>query len=471
MVIIYIMSYSNRILVVDDEHSMREMVSILLRRHGYEVITANSGSEAIALFESGEQFDLIVTDLLMDHGGGIEVLSAVKAGKSGSEVIVVTAFGTAESAVEAMKKGAFDYVTKPFNVDEFIIIVRQALERRALIRENLDLKARVRGEFSFNDIVCRSHAMKEVIAVCRKVADSPSTVLISGESGTGKEIVARAIHFASNRAQKPFVAVNCGALPEQLMESEMFGHEKGAFTGADKDKDGLFRAGNNGTVFLDEIGELPPPLQVKMLRVLQERVVRPVGASTEEPVNVRLIAATNQDLKEQVKKGLFRTDLFYRLNVINVMLPVLSERKEDIPLLIEHLLVRLSQEQGTPRLTVTQGALRILLQHDYPGNVRELANMLERAAILTSSDKIDVEDLPKEIISPLAAKSQLLTLPEQGLNIEDTLQSIEQDLINQALERSKGNRTKAALLLGISFRSFRYRLSKLGMSANGSSDN
>jgi two-component system response regulator PilR (NtrC family) len=329
------MASRTRIMVVDDERSMREMLSILLKRHGYAVTSASSGNKAIAILEGGEQFDVVITDLMMDRGSGLEVLEAVKRTSPDCEVIVITAFGTTETAVEAMKKGAYDYIAKPFNVDEFLIVLRQALERRTLIRENLHLKARVKGKYRFEDIVGRSPAMKEVIAICRKVADSGSSVLISGESGTGKEVAARAIHFGGPRADKPFVPINCGALPEQLMESEMFGHVRGAFTGATEDKQGLFKAADGGTVFLDEVGELPQPLQVKLLRVLQDRSVRPVGASIETPIDVRVISATNRNIEELVDTGRFRTDLYYRLNVIAIAIPRLRERSEDIPQLID----------------------------------------------------------------------------------------------------------------------------------------
>jgi two-component system response regulator PilR (NtrC family) len=464
-------SDSAHILVIDDERSMREMISILLKRHGYRVTTANSATDAAKHFDAGELFDLIITDLLMDNGGGIEVIEEVKQRNLPCEVIVITAFGTAESAVEAMKKGAFDYVTKPFNVDEFIIILRQALERRALIQENIDLRARVRGEYKFADIVGRSQVMKEVVSFARKVADSIATVLISGESGTGKEVVARAIHFAGSRSDDPFIAVNCGALPEQLMESELFGHLKGSFTGATANQEGLFRAAGRGTIFLDEIGELPPPLQVKMLRVLQERVVRPVGATAETGVEARVIAATNQDLDTMVKENRFRKDLYYRLNVITMEIPPLRKRKEDVPLLIDHFLSRISSAHGSPPKRVTQNALKALSGYSYPGNVRELANILERAATLTSSDNIDGDDLPPEVNKWASTKaSELPTLPEEGFDLEAVLKRIEEDLINQALSRTGGVRTRAASLLGISFRSLRYRLSKLGMMSDDESE-
>lgn len=455
---------SAHILVIDDEQSMREMISILLKRHGYSVSTANSATDAAGLFDQGEQIDLVVTDLLMDRGGGIEVIEEVKKRQLACEVIVITAFATAESAVEAMKKGAFDYVTKPFNVDEFMIIVRQALERRALIQENIDLRARVRGEYRFADIVGRSEAMKEVVSFARKVADSVATVLLSGESGTGKEVVARAIHFAGPRSKEPFVAVNCGALPEQLMESELFGHLKGSFTGATANQEGLFRAAGRGTIFLDEIGELPPPLQVKMLRVLQERTVRPLGETAEIPVEARVIAATNQDLEKMVKESLFRKDLYYRLNVIHMEIPPLRKRKEDIPLLVEHFLQRISSDHNMPVRRLTTEAAKRLAGYTYPGNVRELANLLERTVTLTATDEIDVDDLPDELSRwGGAVASEFPTLPDEGFDLAQVLTKIERDLINQALARTDGVRTKAASLLGISFRSLRYRLSKLGL--------
>jgi two-component system response regulator PilR (NtrC family) len=453
-----------RILVVDDERSMRDMVSILLKRNGFEVVTARSGSQAISLFDQGERFDVIVTDLVMDRGGGIDVLKAVKERALQTEVIVFTAFGSPETAVEAMKLGAFDYLSKPFNVDEFLIIVHHAVEHRELIRENIDLRARVKGEYRYADIIGRSEAIRDTVALCQKVADSPATVLVSGESGTGKELVARAIHFSGPRAENPFIPVNCGALPEHLMESELFGHVKGAFTGAYDNKDGLFMAADKGTVFLDEIGELPLSLQVKLLRVLQDKQVRPVGASQEVPVDVRVVAASNRDLAEQVKVGAFRADLFYRLNVISIRIPPLRERQEDIPLLAEHLLEKLSFEYGLPAKKISREAMLRLLQYRFPGNVRELANILERASTLAATDQIEPGDLPPEVASAVRDEDSLLTLPDEGVALDTVLESLERSLLNQALARTGGARTKAAELLGISFRSLRYRLSKHGIS-------
>lgn len=466
------MTQKPHILVVDDEVSMRDMVSILLKRHGYEVTTANSGKQVSELLVQKKEFDLVVTDLLMDHGGGIEVLMEVKETLPNTEVIVFTAFGTPETAVEAMKQGAFDYITKPFNVDEFLIVVRQALEHRTLKQENVSLRAQIRGEYKFADIVGRSAAIKNVITICQKVADSPATVLIFGESGTGKEVVARAIHFSGIRSDKPFVAVNCGALPEQLMESELFGHLKGAFTGALENKEGLLLAADTGTVFLDEIGELPMPLQVKLLRILEDRMVRPVGSSKEIPVDLRVIAATNRNLAESVKNGEFRKDLYYRLNVLNVHLPPLREREEDVPLLVDHLLNRLAARLGQSRPQVSSEVMRILMRYDYPGNVRELANILERAITLASSDHIIIDDLPPEVVDSNAVEiNKLLSLPPNGVNLEDALEDVERNLINQALVRTGGIRTKAASILGVSFRSFRYRLNKLGIVVDDETNN
>jgi len=412
-----------------------------------------------------QRFDLVITDLLMDRGGGLEVLSAVKAADPSAEVIVITAFGTTETAVEAIKRGARDYITKPFGVDEFLIVVGQALEHRKLVRENMELRARVRGEFTFADIIGRSAAMRRVIDLCRKVADSGASVLVTGESGTGKELIARAIHHGGPRAAGPFVAVNCGALPEPLMESELFGHVKGAFTGATDDKPGLFRAAEGGTLFLDEVGELPLTLQVKLLRALNDRSVRPVGGEEEHQVDVRLVSASNRDLAEAVDQGAFRSDLYYRLNVIQVALPPLRERREDIPLLALALLARLAAETGSRARPISQAALRILVDHHWPGNVRELANVLERAVTLADGERIEARDLPAEIAvaGRRVGERSAIDLPGDGIDLEAALAGVERNLVEQALERTGGNRTAAAELLGITFRSLRYRLPKLGI--------
>lgn len=464
------MSAKARILLVDDERSMREMVSILLKRHGFEVTAARSGRQAREILAQGTSYDLVITDLVMDRGGGLEVLSSVKEMDLGIEVIVFTAFGTPETAVEAMKMGAFDYIAKPFNVDEFMITVNQAIQHRALVRENENLRARVRGEFQFADIIGRSQAMAEVVALCRKVADSMAGVLLTGESGTGKEVMARALHFSSRRAEAPFLPINCGALPEQLMESELFGHIKGAFTGATQDKEGIFAAAKGGTIFLDEIGELPLALQVKLLRVLQEKTIRPVGASHEIPVDIRVTAATNRDLWAQTEAGDFRKDLYYRLNIIHIALPPLRDRKEDIPLLVEHLLDRLAAEYGSRAKRISQEAMRVLMAYDFPGNVRELSNVLERAFALSSDELIKPEDLPTSLVlTPSVPAPLSAVLPEDGIDLDAALADFEKSIIEQALARTSGVRTKAAEILGLSFRSFRYRLAKLGIDADDNS--
>ncbi len=459
---------SIRILVVDDERSVREMISILLAREGYEIVTAPNGDKAGALLEAGEHFDLVITDLAMDKGNGLQVLSAAIDRDPHCPVILITAFGTTESAVEAMKKGAHDYIEKPFNVDKFKLIVRNALDHRTLIRENIDLRARVRGEFYFADIIGRSEPMRKVIALCKKVSDSAATVHISGESGTGKEVVARAIHFDGPRTSEAFVAINCGALPEQLMESELFGHVRGAFTGATEDKPGLFEAAHGGTLFLDEIGELPLPLQVKLLRVLQEKKIRPVGGANEIPVDVRIISATNSDLQELVTQNRFRADLFYRLNVIQITMPPLRDRMEDIPLLVKIFLSQLQEQIGSRAKGIGNTAMRALMAYRYPGNVRELKNILERSATLASGEQVELDDLPPGILTDNRAPIKNGTaLPDSGVDLDATLASLERKLIEQALDRSEGAQKPAAELLGITVRSLRYRIDK---PENGSHD-
>ncbi len=462
------MSDGIRILVVDDERSVREMISILLAREGYDITTAPNGDKAETLLEAGERFDLVITDLAMDKGDGLQVLSAVKDRDPHCPVILVTAFGSTESAVEAMKKGAHDYIEKPFNVDKFKLIVRNAIDHRTLIRENIDLRARVRGEFYFADIIGRSEPMRKVIALCKKVSDSAATVHIGGESGTGKEVVARAIHFDGPRTSQSFVAVNCGALPEQLMESELFGHVRGAFTGATEDKPGLFEVAHGGTLFLDEIGELPLPLQVKLLRALQEKTIRPVGAASEIPVDVRIISATNNDLQELVTQNRFRADLFYRLNVIQIIMPPLRDRVEDIPPLVEIFLSQLVEQIGSRVKGIGNAAMRALMAYRYPGNVRELKNILERSATLASGEQIELDDLPPAILTDDQAPIQTgTTLPDDGVDLDATLAGLEKKLIAQALDRSQGAQKPAAELLGITVRSLRYRIDK---PENGSHD-
>ncbi len=453
-----------RVLVCDDEAGLREMLSILLRRQGYEVETAGGVREAVArLGGAPSPFDAVVTDLVMPDGSGMEVLQAARRRDPDTQVVMITAYATTERAVAAMRAGAYDYLQKPFENEALLATLEKALEHRALAAENRALREVIQRRWREGDLVGRSHAIERVRETIAKVADSAVNVLVTGESGTGKEVVARALHFRSRRAEGPFVAVNCGALPETLMESELFGHERGAFTGASSAKSGLVRAAHGGTLFLDEVGELPPALQVKLLRVLQERVVRPVGGAREHPVDVRVVAATNRDLQQAVAEGRFRSDLYYRLDVVRIHLPPLRERPEDVPLLAEHLLRRHAALQGRS-LRFSSEALRWLVRQDYPGNVRQLENLVQRAVALCEGDVIGVEDLQPETSAGASAPRGTLPEPREGFELDRWLADVEKELLLEALRRAGGVRTRAARLLGMSFRSFRYRLAKYGLS-------
>jgi two-component system response regulator PilR (NtrC family) len=454
-----------RILVCDDEAGLREMLGVLLRRAGYEVELIDGARPAIARLAQEPALDLVVCDLAMPDGSGMEVLSAAKRRDDALQVIMVTAFATTEQAVEAMRLGAYDYIQKPFKNNELLAQVDKALEKSSIVLENRALRAQVTGTFRVGNLIGKSPRMRGVMDLVQRVASGRASVLITGESGTGKEVVARALHDAGERAAQPFVSVNCGALPEALMESELFGHERGAFTGASARKEGLFRAAQGGTLFLDEVGELPTPLQVKLLRVLQERKVRPVGGTQELEVDVRVVAATNRDVEQAVRDGSFRQDLFYRLNVIRIALPPLRERREDIPPLAAHFLQKHSALERK-RLSFSPEALRLVTEQDYPGNVRELENMVERAVALASEPYVVRADLlgGLHVESELAGDAELPVLPAQGLDLDAHLGGIERHLLVQALERTGGNRTGAAKLLGTSFRSLRYRLVKYGLS-------
>ncbi len=450
-----------RILVVDDEPSMREFLEILLKRD-HEVSAAGDLAGALALASAGD-LDLVITDLRLGAHTGIELLQAVKARAPATEVVIVTAFATTENAIQAMKLGAYDYVLKPFKVDELKLVIGKALEHRALLAENRVLRHRVGRRAEEAEIIGRSPAMQEIRGLVEKVARASSTVLIAGESGTGKEVVARAIHQRGGRGT-PFVAINCGAIPEGLIESELFGHERGAFTGAVEAKPGLFEVAGSGTIFLDEVGELPPAVQVKLLRALQERRVRRVGGSSDLAVAARILAATNRDLGREVAAGRFREDLYYRLAVIPVRVPPLRERREDLPLFLDHYLDRFATELHRPRPALTPEAERLLLAHDYPGNVRELANVIERAVTLCDRDTITPSDLPPALRGrPEQALPQATALPDTGVDLQAHLDAIERRLLEQALERTGGVKTDAARLLSLTFRSLRYRLAKFGI--------
>jgi two-component system, NtrC family, response regulator PilR len=453
-----------KLLVVDDEPALRQMLTILLRRQGYQVVAVPGYAAAVeAIAEVPQPFPVVLCDLAMPDGSGLDVLTCAKQRAPSTEVILMTAHSTVQNAIDAMRAGAFNFVTKPFDPGELTVLVSRAMEKHELVSENSRLRAQA-GSVRKTGLIGRSVAMRKVFDLVARIADTKTTVLITGESGTGKERVARAIHDSSNRKNNPFLVINCGALPEQLMESELFGYEKGAFTGATGKHAGLVREADGGTLMLDEVGELPLSLQVKLLRVLQERKVRPVGAAHEISVDVRILAATNRDVEQDVRQGSFRQDLYYRLNVIRVELPSLRERKEDIPVLVEQFVNRFAQEMDKDVVGLTPDAIRALERYAFPGNVRELENMLERAVALAGARSIGLGDLPQEVSGLSASEGPgLLKLPEEGCNLDEVLGEVERRLILQALDRTGGVRTAAAQLLSVTFRSLRYRLAKHAM--------
>lgn len=464
-----------KILVVDDEESIREFLDIMLRKEGYEVSVASDGEEGQDFIKK-KVFDLVISDLQMPKMNGLELLKWTKQNYPDLTFIMITAFGTVESAVEAMKLGAHDYITKPFKLDEVRMVIANALHTRHLEQENRMLRKVVKATYSFQNLVGNSEAMHRIFELIKRVSQAPSNVLITGESGTGKEMVAKAIHFNGPLKDKPFVPVNCGAIPEALMESEMFGHKKGAFTSAIADKPGLFEKANGGTLFLDEIGELPLTIQVKLLRALQERVIRRVGANDDIKVDVRIIAATNRDLEKMVAEGTFRQDLYYRLNVIQIHLPPLRERKEDIPLLVEHFVKKFNERLGKNISGVSDEAMKLLTQYDYPGNIRELENIIERTMALEPGSVILPESLPPLVSSslgkvqaqPKTASGSLLHPEEieigpEGLDIDKILGQIEKEIVIKAIHAAGGVKKRAAKLLKITPRSMRYRCDKYGL--------
>ena len=457
-----------RVLVVDDEKSMRDLLAITLKKAGYDVTLAEGGEAAIAAIRR-DPFDAIITDLRMPKIDGLQVLRSAKDLSPDTAVIMVTAVASTETAVEAMKLGAYDYITKPFKLDEVNLIIKNALERKRLRDENQYLRKQLETQHSFENITGKSARMVEIFDTIRKIADSPSTVMLTGESGTGKELVARAIHFNSHRRDKPFVSVNCGAIPEGLMESELFGHVKGAFTGAVANKVGLFSAGEGGTLFLDEITEIPALLQVKLLRAIQVREIRRVGDTKDLKTDVRLIAASNRDLESAVKEGVMREDLFYRLNVLPIHLPPLRERREDIPLLVAHFLQKFSKDLGKDVRGVTAEALALLERYHWPGNIRELENVLERAIVMGAGEMLAVESLPASIryTGPERRGTGFLDIPDDGMDLEATLDEMESRYLQRALERTGGVQTKAADLLRMTFRQFRYKLQKHNLAKKG----
>jgi two-component system response regulator PilR (NtrC family) len=457
------------VLVVDDERSMREFLAICLRREGHQVSVAESGERALESL-AGAPADIVVTDLKMPGKvDGLGLLRGIRERGLDTEVIVVTAFATPETAIAAMKQGAYDYLTKPFKVDEINAVIHRALEKRALVEANVALREKVTGRYRLASLLGRSPQMQRVFELIGKIHSTRTSILVTGESGTGKELVARALHSEGNRAQKPFVAVNCGAIPEELMESELFGHRKGSFTGAIADKTGLFQQADGGILFLDEIGELSLGLQVKLLRALQERKVKPIGDTAETEVDVRVVAATNRELEEEVARGAFRSDLYYRLNVIEVRLSPLRQRREDIPLLIDHFVRRYAVEQEKRLSGVTADAMKVLQSYDYPGNVRELENIVEHAVTMAPGPRIDVGDLPRlrQTVATGASDGAEVAIPDDGFDLDRALADYERVIVLKALEQSGGVRKRAARLLGITFRSLRYRLAKLGLGDEG----
>jgi two-component system, NtrC family, response regulator PilR len=449
-----------RVLIVDDEKSMRDLLSITLEKEGYDVSSATGGEPAIEMLHR-DSVDVVITDLRMPKVDGLQVLRAAKEISPDTTVIMITAVASTESAVEAMKLGAYDYITKPFKLDEVNLIVRNALERKRLRDENLYLRRQLETQHRFENIIGKSSRITEVFDTIRKIADSPSTAMITGESGTGKELVARAIHFNSFRRDKPFVSVNCGAIPEGLMESELFGHLRGAFTGAVSNKVGLFSAAEAGTLFLDEITEIPPLLQVKLLRAIQLREIRRVGDTKDIKTDVRLIAASNRDLEGAVEEGVLREDLFYRLNVIPIQLPPLRDRREDIPLLVAHFMQKFGKELGKEVRGVAPEAMAVLERYHWPGNIRELENVLERAIVLGAGEMLGVDSLPESVRRERPVKGlDSVEIPEDGLDLEATLDAIEGRYLQRALDRTGGVQTKAAELLKMTFRQFRYKLQK-----------
>ena len=432
------------------------MLTEMLGREGYEVTAAADVDEALDLLAE-QGFDVVISDVRMPKKDGWEFLDALRERRENPVVVMMSAYGDADTALNVMRRGAYDYVSKPFTTDDLLLTLRKAEEREKLRRENVALREEVLREYSFENIIAKSPRMLEIFAVIRKIADYKTTVLITGESGTGKELIARELHFNSSRRDNPFVAINCGAIPGNLLESELFGHIKGSFTDAVRDKKGLFEMAHTGTLFLDEIGELPLALQVKLLRALQEEEIRRVGASTSTRVDVRIVAATVKDLPKEVKEGKFRDDLFYRLNVLSIHLPPLRERKEDVPILIEHFLDKYANKHGVKRPDVNKAAIQLLIDHPWPGNVRELENVIERSIIL-SDGEITPESLPSQVLDPRTSSDATDYRGENPFSLKHRVRLLEEELIRRALELSDANRTRAAKLLDISHRTLLYKM-------------
>jgi DNA-binding NtrC family response regulator len=447
-----------RILVVEDEEKLRRVVELQLTSAGFDVLKAGTAEEALPLLDRAE---LILTDLRLPGMSGLEMLELVQKQNTHAPVIVMTAFSSIETAVEAMKAGAFDFLPKPFSLDHLMTVVNKALEMSTLRNENRELKEQLGRRYEFDNIIGRSPHMQEIFATILRVAPSRATVLLAGESGVGKDLIARAIHFHSPRAQKPMVKINCTAIPENLMESELFGYEKGAFTGAQTSKPGKFEQADGGTVFLDEIGDVPGPVQVKLLRILQEREFERLGSNKTQHIDVRVIAATNQDLRRALEQGTFREDLYYRLNVVPMEIPPLRARKNDIPFLARHFVTKLAPESGTKVKSITEAAIDKLLEYDWPGNVRELENVIERSLVMAPGETLDASDIRLDMtLRPRAAVGGEFTLPA-GMSLDQ----YEQEIIKEALKKADGNKSQAARMLGLTRNALRYRLTQMGIEA------
>ena len=445
-----------RILVAEDEKTQRDLLEGFLKKEGFSVDAAANGREALQKLQ-GNLFDIVLIDYKMPEMDGLQTLKEIRRRYMDLPVVMMTAFGTVETAVASMKEGALDYLTKPIDLEELLIILQKVIERSSLIRENRELKAKLQERYTFASIVYGSPKMEEVMGLIARVAPSQATVLVLGESGTGKELIANAIHYASPRSGKPLIKVSCSAIPETLLESELFGHEKGAFTGAAQRRIGRFEEADSGTIFLDEIGDLSPGIQVKLLRILQEKEFQRLGSNVNLRTDVRVITATHRNLEEAVKKGLFREDLYYRLNVIPIHLPPLRERREDIPLLIDHFLKKYSKENQKSILDISREARALLLRYSYPGNVRELENIIERAVVLCRGDLITTRDLPFHLQE---GKSELSEFTKKEKGLPEALEEIEKDLIIKALHQHQWVQTKAAENLRISERVLRYKIKK-----------
>jgi two-component system response regulator AtoC len=450
-----------RILIVDDEENFRHMLSVILKKEKYDVETASNGEEGLKKI-SLSGFDQILCDIRMPQMDGMGFLREVQKIAVDATVIMMSAYGTMDIAIEAMKLGAYDYISKPFKPDEIILTLKKAEERERLRKENELLRKEVQKEYSFENIISKNEKMQKIFEVIKKVAPYKSTILITGESGTGKELIAKALHYSSDRSQLPFIPVNCGAIPENLLESELFGHVKGAFTDAIRTKKGLFEEADGGTLFLDEIGDLPPQLQVKLLRVLQDGEIRKVGESKSIQIDIRIITATAKDLTKEVNEGRFREDLFYRLNVLPIYIPPLRERKEDIPLLVHHFINKYSESMNKRVVGIAPKALDVLMNYRWYGNVRELENTIERAIVLTDKENIEPENLPIEIQN-FQDQIQFTPLAEEEYSIKKASIYLERNLIEKALKKTKGNHTHAARVLEISHRALLYKIKEYGI--------